>query len=205
LTLTIPIGIVSFMEAETIGNRERILECAALMFSERGYDAVPVAEIAETALVTKPTLYHYFGSKRGLLDELIQERGKPFLLAARAGAGKDSDVSVGLQLIATGLVAAARDDPVFARLRLSLSFAPPASEAARAAADFNAGLRSALEDWFRAAERHHGNMRGRSRFFAASFLGTLDAYVAMEISGEISLDDPRIREILRQYMHGIFS
>ena len=47
-------------------NREKILNCALELFHARGYDAVGVQEIAETAGVTKPTLYYYFRNKRGL-------------------------------------------------------------------------------------------------------------------------------------------
>ena len=48
-------------------NREKILNCALELFHARGYDAVGVQEIAETAGVTKPTLYYYFRNKRGLM------------------------------------------------------------------------------------------------------------------------------------------
>lgn len=36
-------------------NKEKILQCALELFYARGYDAVGVQEIAETAGVTKPT------------------------------------------------------------------------------------------------------------------------------------------------------
>ena len=49
-------------------NRDHILDCALRLFAARGYDAVGVQEIVELAGLTKPTLYHYFGSKRGLLE-----------------------------------------------------------------------------------------------------------------------------------------
>ncbi len=51
-------------------NRERLLQCALDLFADRGYDAVGVQEIVDTAGVTKPTMYHYFGSKHQLLQEL---------------------------------------------------------------------------------------------------------------------------------------
>ena len=53
-------------------NKEKILQCALELFYARGYDAVGVQEIAETAGVTKPTLYYYFGSKKGLLETLLE-------------------------------------------------------------------------------------------------------------------------------------
>lgn len=41
-------------------NREKILKCALNLFYTKGYDAVGVQEIAESAGVTKPTLLSLF-------------------------------------------------------------------------------------------------------------------------------------------------
>jgi len=67
-------------------NRSTILARALELWSERGYDAVGVQEIVDAAGITKPTLYHYFGSKRGLLDCLIEERSGGLRDAAAAAA-----------------------------------------------------------------------------------------------------------------------
>ena len=53
-------------------NKELIKKSALNLFYARGYDAVGVQEIVNTAGITKPTLYYYFGSKRGLLENLLQ-------------------------------------------------------------------------------------------------------------------------------------
>ena len=47
-------------------NREKLLSCALDLFYARGYDAVGIQEIVDAAGVTKPTMYYYFGSKKGL-------------------------------------------------------------------------------------------------------------------------------------------
>ena len=65
----------STTEADT---RSAILHRAAALFAARGYDAVSVREIVESAGVTKPALYYHFGSKEGLASALIRE----FLAAA---------------------------------------------------------------------------------------------------------------------------
>ena len=49
-----------------------IMECAVKLFASKGYDAVSVQEITTAANITKPTLYYYFGSKEGLLQEVIK-------------------------------------------------------------------------------------------------------------------------------------
>ena len=53
-------------------NKENLLTCARDLFYARGYDAVGIQEIVDAAGVTKPTMYYYFGSKKGLLEELMR-------------------------------------------------------------------------------------------------------------------------------------
>ena len=54
-------------------NRSTILGHALDLFASRGYDAVGVQEIVDAAGITKPTLYHYFGSKLGLPNTVLEE------------------------------------------------------------------------------------------------------------------------------------
>ena len=56
-----------------MSNREELLNCALNLFAARGFDAVGVQEVADAAGLKKPTLYHYFGSKSGLLRTLLTE------------------------------------------------------------------------------------------------------------------------------------
>ena len=52
---------------EKSSTRETILAGALDLFADRGYSGVGVEELAASAGVTKPTLYHYFGNKQGVL------------------------------------------------------------------------------------------------------------------------------------------
>src|SRR6201747_2686592 len=49
------------------GARERLVVAAVDLFSEQGYDATTVAQIAEHAGVTKSTFFRHFADKRELL------------------------------------------------------------------------------------------------------------------------------------------
>jgi AcrR family transcriptional regulator len=56
--------------------RARILEAATRLFLERGYDAVPVAEIAREAGVSSVTVFNHFPRKEDMLfdrDEEVRE------------------------------------------------------------------------------------------------------------------------------------
>ena len=54
-------------------NKELILKSALDLFYAKGYDAVGVQEIVDKAGISKPTLYYYFGSKLGLLQNLLED------------------------------------------------------------------------------------------------------------------------------------
>ena len=49
----------------------RILETALDLFASQGYDATSVQAICDAAHITKPTLYHFYGSKEGVYNALI--------------------------------------------------------------------------------------------------------------------------------------
>ncbi|MCC6463973.1 MAG: TetR/AcrR family transcriptional regulator [Planctomycetes bacterium] len=57
-----------------------ILQAAADLFAERGFDAVSVREIVAAAGLTKPALYYHFGNKEGLARAIVEG------LAGRADA-----------------------------------------------------------------------------------------------------------------------
>jgi AcrR family transcriptional regulator len=58
--------------------RSRVLDAAASLFEQRGYDGSSVAAIAEEAGVSEETVYAHFRNKRTLLGELVR-------LAVRGG------------------------------------------------------------------------------------------------------------------------
>ncbi len=53
--------------------RRRIVEAATRLFSERGFDAPTVDDIAAAADVAKGTIYNYFDSKDAILFEFLLE------------------------------------------------------------------------------------------------------------------------------------
>jgi AcrR family transcriptional regulator len=61
--------------AEQTSTRDRIVEAAQRLFSERGTAAVSVRDLAEAAGVTVPGLYYHFGSKAELIQAVYRARG----------------------------------------------------------------------------------------------------------------------------------
>ncbi|MCU1429345.1 MAG: transcriptional regulator, TetR family [Actinomycetia bacterium] len=55
--------------------RQQLIDVARDVFSERGFHATSMDEVALAAGVTKPVVYQHFPSKRALYIELLQDTG----------------------------------------------------------------------------------------------------------------------------------
>ncbi|MFD9700077.1 TetR/AcrR family transcriptional regulator [Lentzea sp. NPDC059081] len=88
------------------GARERLVVAAVDLFSEQGYDATTVAQIAERAGVTKSTFFRHFPDKRELLVA-GQETLSTLLAEGIAEAPRDATpleaVAVGLERASTAM------------------------------------------------------------------------------------------------------
>ncbi|MBZ6174656.1 TetR/AcrR family transcriptional regulator [Streptomyces olivaceus] len=85
------------------GARERLVVAAVDLFTEQGYDATTVAEIAERAGVTRSTFFRHFADKREVLVA-GQETLSRLLAEGIAEAPVDATV---LEAVAAGLERAA--------------------------------------------------------------------------------------------------
>jgi TetR/AcrR family transcriptional regulator len=97
------------------------------LFSSKGYDATSVREICEAAGITKPTLYHFYGSKEGVYRALVDGalddfRGK--VVAALEGRG---DAVARLRQVARAYFEAARARRDLVRFIFALVHNPPSS------------------------------------------------------------------------------
>ncbi|HEX2316262.1 MAG TPA: TetR family transcriptional regulator [Thermomonospora sp.] len=69
---------------------ETISRTAIALFLERGFDAVPVAEVAAAAEVSKPTLFKYFATKEDLaLHRITDHLGEPARVVRGRAPGQD--------------------------------------------------------------------------------------------------------------------
>jgi TetR/AcrR family transcriptional regulator len=186
-------------------NRSNILDHALDLFASRGYDAVGVQEIVNAAGITKPTLYHYFGSKLGLLNILLEEHFSVLHRSVEQASDYRRDLPLTLNRTAAAYFHYARENKRFYRMQLSTWFAPPDSDAFKAVARFNERQQQLLEKLFIQAANDHGNMKGRHRAYAATFLGMINTYIGLWLNGYVELDDALVYKAVHQYMHGIFS
>ena len=68
-----------------------MLEAGLELFGERGYHATSIAEIGLWAGIAKSVLYHYFGSKAGLYEEIATAQTRDLLAAVAEAVPADPD------------------------------------------------------------------------------------------------------------------
>jgi len=185
--------------------RDLLVRCATRLFALRGYAAVGVQEIALAAGVTKPTLYHHFGNKLGLLQALLQDQFAAIATRIAAAAAYRGQLAATLAAVAGAYFACADDQPELYRLLLRLWFCPPDSEERGVSTHLFAFQHALLEQLFQDAARDHGNMKGRHQAYAVTFLGTINTYIGLRLNGHPRLDHKQTERIVHQFMHGILS
>ena len=115
------------MATETARSNDRILQKALELFSEKGYDATSVREICEAAGITKPTLYHFYGSKEGVYRAIVEgalDRFQKDLVLALSAEGSLRDRLVRM---AQTYVEGTRREPDLARFVMALIHNSPRS------------------------------------------------------------------------------
>jgi len=123
-----------------VRSNDRILQKALELFSEKGYDATSVREICEAAGITKPTLYHFYGSKEGVYRAIVEgalERFSANLIQTLAVEGSLGDR---LRRMARMYVDAAVREPDLARFLMALIHNPPRSAPATDFVGFYEGI-----------------------------------------------------------------
>jgi len=178
---------------------------ALRLFALRGVDAVGVQEIVDASQVTKPTLYHHFGSKEGLVKAVV-DRGFGILGRTLDGLGPyDRDLPRYLERQAGLWIEAVRFQPEWFRLELCLTFLPPDNAAAALVRPGVTALQTRTEALFEEAAAQYGNMRGRQRLLAAGWLGALNHWTGIHLGGWAEPDEAFLRAGTRQFLYGIFS
>lgn len=186
-------------------NREQLLAQALALFAARGYDAVGVQEIVMAAGVTKPTLYHYFGSKRGLLEALLESHFGPFERTLAAAVAYTGDLPLTLMRVAQAYFTFAQTTPAFYRLHLALYMAPSEAEARQVVSPYYLRQHTLLAEMFAQAATQHGNMRGRHARYALALRGMIDSYVLAVLDGHAVFSEALVYELVHQFSHGIYS
>jgi len=203
---------------EKSGVKQTIMDRALELFSAKGYEGVSVSELTEAAGITKPTLYYYFKSKEGLFDAVCQihyeQLNKRITETAMYNPKPESyyeDIYFTLSRVADAYFAFAKTNETFFRVMLANFSMPPSSTVFKIAEKYHFTQFEVINSMFQNMAKAHGNLKGKSKTLTWSFLGTINSYISLYFASSakqnnaIQLNDKAIKEIVHQFMHGIYA
>jgi TetR/AcrR family transcriptional regulator, fatty acid metabolism regulator protein len=96
--------------------RRQIMEAAVRAFARKGYHSCRVGEIAEEAGVAYGLVYHYFGSKEEVLEEIFRHTWTQMLARIREVAGSGEPAVEQVRKVTALLLRTWRRDPDLVRV-----------------------------------------------------------------------------------------
>ncbi|HEY6548822.1 MAG TPA: TetR/AcrR family transcriptional regulator [Vicinamibacteria bacterium] len=103
------------------------MQQALELFSRKGYEATSVREICEAADITKPTLYHFYGSKEGVYRAIVDGTLDAFRSTMVAAVESPGSPAERLKRVARLHLARARENDQLFRFILALIHNPASS------------------------------------------------------------------------------
>ncbi|MBJ93308.1 MAG: hypothetical protein CMP23_02410 [Rickettsiales bacterium] len=79
--------------------RAELLDGAFDLFADQGYRAVSMRKLAGSLGVSTGTLYHYFGSKDDIFEQMVERLAQRDIFTAISAIPEDADTRLRLQLI----------------------------------------------------------------------------------------------------------
>lgn len=93
--------------------RQQLLESALRVFSEKGYAATRLSDIAVAANVTRGAIYHHFGNKKELFIALFKNRSDPYFQTVSEILSSDLPSLEKIQKLITTLLKKFEGDKLF--------------------------------------------------------------------------------------------
>jgi AcrR family transcriptional regulator len=105
-------------------SREVVLDAAERLMAEHGYEAATVAALVEEAGVPPSSIYHYFGSKEGVLLAVMERGARRFFDALPAIDRRIGSQAEHLRLLVGTVAATLEERPDFLRILVVMAAQP---------------------------------------------------------------------------------
>ncbi|WP_082392807.1 TetR/AcrR family transcriptional regulator [Nocardia arizonensis] len=170
-------------------SRERILDAAATVFAQLGYDRARMADVVETSGMTKGSVYFHFENKEALAVAVLTEKHAQWLDRVQARLTIEPAGNARLEALLPAMLELHRDDPdawVISRLTQNLAEVP----ATRAlATELTRRWIDTVADLIRDSRRHGGVSVGVDPDLLATVV--VGAFDGLKTTIETISEDPR--------------
>jgi AcrR family transcriptional regulator len=198
--------------------KQTIMDRALELFSAKGYEGVPVSELTEVSGITKPTLYYYFKSKEGLFDAVCKTNYEHLNKCIKEAAvynpnpkNYNEDIIFTLSNVTNAYFLFAKKNEAFFRITLANLSMPSSSDVFKIADKYHFEQFDVIENMFKNMAKAHGNLKGKSKTLTWSFLGAINSFISLYFAcslkkeNSVQLNDRTTKELVHQFMHGIFA
>lgn len=111
-----------------VKSRELVLDAAERVMAEHGYDGTSVGRIVEEAGIPLSSVYHYFGSKNGVLLAVMERGAVRFFSSLRLPQERVGTPEEHFEACVTILSDSLQENPDFLRLLIVLALQPPTED-----------------------------------------------------------------------------
>jgi AcrR family transcriptional regulator len=108
-------------------SRELVLDAAERVMAEHGFEAATVARVVEEAGIPMSSVYHYFGSKDGILLAVMERGAERFFAGLPDLTRRPGRPAQHLARVVTAVIGTLERHPDFLRLLIVFSAQPPAA------------------------------------------------------------------------------
>ena len=109
-------------------SRESVLDAAERLMAAHGYDAATVAALVDEAGIPASSIYHYFGSKEGVLLAVMQRGAEQFFDALPIPDRRIGSQKKHLAALVEAVAAALNRNPNFLRILVVMATQPVNAE-----------------------------------------------------------------------------
>ena len=174
-----------------VRSRELVLDAAERVMAEHGYEAATLARVVGEAGIPMSSVYHYFGSKDGILLAVMERGAGRFFADLPEWSEPAASPEAHLARVVSGAARTLGRHPSFLRLLIGFAAQPPAAGGGAVAAVVGR-VRSHALDLLRAqigiafGDNPHSPLTDQlARFALAAFDG---AFLASQTDPDVTLD-----------------
>lgn len=190
-----------------MNKKDLLIEIGLKMFSDEGYESTGVASIVEAAEITKPTLYHYFGNKEGLLRSIYETYFTPFIVSLSQIPFEDQDIMHSVFSLFEAYLKQSQSNVAFFWLMNHLRKAPLKSESHHIVRPYNEEERRFLLEKMGQISRIHPNLIGQEMFLTYNFLNLINGFIEINILNQslTACTSEDMHRLTKQFLYGIYS
>lgn len=109
-------------------SREAVLDAAERLIADQGYGAATIAALVDEAGLPASSIYHYFGSKQGVLLAVMERGAERFFASLPDFERRDGSEAEYLDELVQACAVALEDNPHFLRILIVVALQPAEAE-----------------------------------------------------------------------------